>query len=94
MSTIQAEEVRFVPLRDGTGPLGLGAMTGRCFGLRHGMGMGYGFGSGSKWGFGRRMRRNFPVGQKFFNSTKEFLEEQKKLLQSRLDAIDRQLNEY
>ena len=77
-----------MPQRDGTRQMGLGAMNGRCFGLgirvnafRRGMVMdmymGHRYGCGSKWGSGRRMRRNFSVGQKFFNSTKEFLEKQK-----------------
>ena len=62
-----------MPGRDGTGPLGMGAMTGRGLGLR--------FGSGCRRSFGIAISK----------SQKELLAEQKDLLESRLNVINKQI---
>ncbi|NMB04212.1 MAG: DUF5320 domain-containing protein [Tissierellia bacterium] len=69
-----------MPGRDGTGPLGGGPLTGRGLGLA----CRRGFGRGS--GFGYRINPVSPTSQK------ELLKEQKKLLQERLEAIDKDLD--
>ncbi|MBF7096985.1 DUF5320 domain-containing protein [Alkalibacter mobilis] len=87
-----------MPRRDGTGPMGQGAMTGRgmgaCTGVNSGFygagrgfgGRGMGLGLGCKRGFG-----GFFAGQGYGLTEKEILSEQKNILKSRLDAIDKQL---
>ncbi len=88
-----------MPGRDGTGPVGAGPMTGRGLGpcsgatVPYGAGLGQRFGRGA--GCGRGLRYGF--GRGFFSvpvseeTQKEQLLEQKELLQRRLDAIDKQL---
>ncbi|NLL91802.1 MAG: DUF5320 domain-containing protein [Ruminococcaceae bacterium] len=82
-----------MPRRDGTGPLGKGAKTGRGLGLCKGaaaVGMGLGLGLACRRGFGRGFRRFFSSD----NATnKELLTEQKAVLQERLEAIEKQLEE-
>lgn len=77
-----------MPRKDGTGPLGQGVMTGGGLGLCNAdkiAPIGYGFGGG----FGRgNCRRMILAG---YNS-KEALTQQKAALESRLDAINKQLD--
>lgn len=83
-----------MPGRDGSGPLGRGAATGR--------GMGYcpgfycvPFGAGRRLGLGlgyRRGYRRFDQEELEPRSPKELLEEEKKVLQKRLEFLDKQLD--
>ncbi len=84
-----------MPRRDGTGPVGMGSMTGRGFGpcttskvVRAGASLGLGLGLGLARRFAGR--RNF--AQNTAVDQKELLAQQKELLQARLDSIDEQLN--
>lgn len=80
-----------MPGRDGTGPLGQGAMTGRGLGQCGGTGRAaYGRGLGLGYGRGINCRRASynPV----YADSREALAEQKAVLEARLDAINRQLN--
>lgn len=74
-----------MPGRDGTGPLGQGAMTGRqlgaCTGARPGFcGAGRGFGRG----FGRAVVQN-----DLMNDRKAFLESQIQAIRRELDTISK-----
>lgn len=86
-----------MPRRDGTGPIGYGAMTGRglgpCAGARAVGNAGFrmGPGLGFRRGFGRGFGGNVDVSQISSETQKELLEEQKNVLQEQLEAIDRQL---
>lgn len=80
-----------MPGRDGTGPWGQGAMTGRGLGVCasdnskpvYGRGLGLGLGRGYN------CRRVFnPI----YTDSKEALTEQKAVLEARLEAINKQLN--
>lgn len=62
-----------MPGRDGTGPLGLGPMSGRGFGAFYGCGRGFG--------------RSF-LGKYVAAKDKDILKEEKELLQKRLDEIN------
>lgn len=91
-------EVKTLPRRDGTGPLGVGAKTGRGFGLctgikaaKYGIGLGMGLGLARRGGFGGK--RFFFEDNESSLSQKEFLEEEKSLLQNRLDLIEGQLKD-
>lgn len=80
--------------RDGTGPMGLGSMTGRGLGFCTGANAvkyGADLGLGCRRGLGRGFGRNFAVDQTSSKTQKELLQEQKDLLQSRLEVIDKQL---
>lgn len=97
-----------MPGRDRTGPLGQGEMTGRGLGPCNGENTGFygsGLGCGLGRGLGRGIRRG--VGMGFasrrgfgrytagFTGTKtdqELLAEEKNWLESRLNAITKQLN--
>jgi hypothetical protein len=81
--------------RDGTGPMGQGPITGRglgfCagnvgtntqFGRKNGFGIGAGY--GCKRGFGGFFNNQFSG-----STEKELLEQQKELIQKRLDAINK-----
>lgn len=77
-----------MPRKDGTGPMGLGTMTGRglgnCVGeneIRYGAGLRMGSGRGFT------NQRGSTVGP----SSKELLQEEKEQLKSRLEVINRQL---
>lgn len=89
-----------MPRNDGTGPQGSGPMTGRGFGScsdentptnRTGIGrfFGRGLGLGCRRGFGRGF--GFGFNRSSSKSKKEFLDEQKSLLQDQLKAIDQEL---
>jgi hypothetical protein len=89
-----------MPGRDGTGPIGYGSMTGRGMGvcagapgLRYGGGFGLGFGCrrGMGRGLGRGYGWNYNASLDAPRADKEYLEEQKEFLKSRLDSIDKQL---
>jgi hypothetical protein len=81
-----------MPGRDGTGPIGMGSMSGRGFGACAGGAAGYGAGLG-RGGRGRGFcgyafsDRNDP------SMRKEMLSEQKKRLEDRLDFVNKQLDE-
>ncbi len=83
-----------MPRRDGTGPMGTGSMTGRGLGIctgadavKYGAGLGMGLGLACRRGFGR----GFAVNQNSSKTQKELLNEQKTMLQDRLEVIDKQL---
>lgn len=79
-----------MPRRDGTGPMGRGAMTGRGLGRCTSAGV-YGRGRGFGPGTGYGCRRGFGLVSVGFTE-KELLMEQKELLESRLDEISKQLD--
>jgi hypothetical protein len=88
-----------MPGRDGTGPIGVGPMSGRGFGICSGGAPGHAAGRG--FGFGRRGGRVNGRGFGGYLSSdrdgsmtrKDVLSEQKKLLEDRLDYVNRQLEE-
>ncbi|NLY87855.1 MAG: DUF5320 domain-containing protein [Clostridiales bacterium] len=67
-----------MPRGDGTGPKGAGSMTGRGLGL----------GLACRRGFGRGFGRGLEASSQ---TQKELLSEQKTILQERLEAIDKEL---
>lgn len=96
-----------MPRRDGTGPSGAGTMTGRGLGFCTGSNLdkcsaGLGLGAvlaiacrrGLGRGNGRGFRRGFRLSEdsnKSNKSTKELLQEQKELLENRLEFINEEL---
>ena len=85
-----------MPRRDGTGPMGAGSMTGRGLGLCAGVNAvkyGAGFGMGLGQGFARRrgFGRGFAFNHASSKTQKELLNEQRAVLQDRLEVIDKQL---
>lgn len=89
-----------MPRRDGTGPIGMGALTGRGFGFCgngfYGRGNCYGmgfrervFGYGPRYGFGYGYGRGYEFRDNI--TEKEFLEKQKELLKSQINIIDKEL---
>ncbi len=83
-----------MPGRDGTGPLGYGQVSGRGLGLctgANGAGLGLGFGRGRGFGCRRGYGVNFAADPATARTQKDLLEEQKELLQNRLDIISKQL---
>ncbi len=96
-----------MPRRDGSGPMGAGALTGRglgnCTGTKVakygvGLGMGLGLGLACRRGFGRgrRFQQFFGTNQDLDNLEKvdkDLLKQQKELLQSKIDAIDKELED-
>lgn len=88
-----------MPGRDGTGPSGFGAMTGRglgfCSGVgagRYGSGFGAGFGRGLGLGLGYGCRRRvFNIAQPELTE-KEILSAERNLLEARLSAINKHLD--
>lgn len=82
------EEVVSMSRRDGTGPMGRGAMSRRGFGVCAGSNaIGYGAGLGHRRGLGR----NFAADPTVSKTQKELLQEQKELLESKLNSISKQL---
>lgn len=74
-----------MPRRDGTGPRGMGPMTGRGFGFRknnsiYRRGNCYGYGIG--YGFGCRFG---------YESNKELLQKKKEILEIQLKDIEKQI---
>jgi hypothetical protein len=97
---INYEEVNTMPGRNGTGPMGAGSMTGRglgaCTGVNavgygYGRGMGYGRGLFCRRGYGRGFGRGVSIYETSPKTQKELLDEQKRILQDRLEYIDKQL---
>jgi len=89
-----------MPGRNGTGPMGYGAMTGRGMGVCAGApGFGYGAGFGMGYGCRRGLGRGFGRGYGWIynpspdvpRTDKEYLEGQKEFLKKRLDSINKQL---
>lgn len=87
-----------MPRRDGTGPMGAGSMTGRGIGIcsgtkaaKYGAGLGMGLGLACRRGFGRGFGRSFAANQTGSKSQKELLQEQRSLLQAKLEAVDKQM---
>ncbi|HBR03844.1 MAG TPA: hypothetical protein DD738_14680 [Ruminiclostridium sp.] len=89
-----------MPRRNGAGPKGAGSMTGRGFGLcsgtkavKHGAGleMGLGLGRACRRGFGHGFGRGFAAIETGSKQQKELLQEQRSLLQNRLEIIDKRL---
>jgi len=104
---ISEEEVKDMPGRDGTGPLGQGALTGRglgvCtganarfYGAGRGFGTGRGLGRGMRCGFGFGLGRGYGVGAypayTAGPAEKDILNEQKSILENQLEAIRKQLD--
>lgn len=77
-----------MPGRDGTGPLGQGAMTGRGLGVCGGESRPL-YGRGLGLGRGLNCRK---VINSVYADSKEELTEQKAVLEARLEAINKQLN--
>ncbi len=77
-----------MPGRDGTGPIGLGPQSGRNYCSRTTMNK-CGFGLGR--GFNQRCWRNSNTNTSVSSSEKEFLTEQKTILENRLDFISKKL---
>ena len=76
-----------MPRRDGTGPMGVGPMTGRGLGICTGInaagfgeGPGMGLGLSRRWGLGRGFGRGFVAAETSSKTQKELLEEQRDLL--------------
>ncbi|MDD4390627.1 MAG: DUF5320 domain-containing protein [Eubacteriales bacterium] len=89
-----------MPRRNGTGPMGVGSMTGRGLGfctganaVKYGAGLGIGLGLGlaCRRGFGRGFGRGFAINQTSSKTQKELLQEQRTILQDRLEVIDKQM---
>lgn len=94
------EEVSDMPGKNGTGPMGAGAMTGRGFGPcanagnspeAVGFGRGPGLGMAFRRGFGRGFRRFSAAEEMTADNRREMLQSRKDTLKSRLSDIDRQL---
>ena len=76
-----------MPRRDGTGPLGQGAMTGIGLGLcTNSNNQTYGYGRGFGLSRGNNCRRNT------MQTNRNSLTEQKKILEARLAEINKQLD--
>lgn len=74
-----------MPRRDGTGPTGMGAKTGRGMGLCNvDNARGLGFGLGCRGGFGRNIAST--------ENKKDLLMEQKAILENRLNLLNKELN--
>ena len=85
-----------MPGRNGTGPMGTGAMTGRGLGSCAGMGIsgkstGLRRGMACRRGFGRGFRRFSAIGNPAVDDRRDILQVQKNALINRLAAIDKQL---
>ena len=83
-----------MPGGDGTGPVGLGAMTDRGLGICRGAansGAGRGLGLGCRRGFGRGMEKYSKEEQTASNTQKEMLQEEKELLENRLELINKRI---
>lgn len=86
-----------MPRRDGTGPISAGPMTGRNLGLCTGVnavkyGEGFGLGLACRRGRGRGFGRCAAANIDSSITRKELREEQKFVLQSRIHALDMQID--
>lgn len=82
-----------MPRRDGTGPIGKGAMTGKGFGActdNNTVNYGMGIGCGLRRGIGRM--RGFSTYNNSSKTQKQFLDNEKNLLKKRLDNITDQID--
>ncbi|HNR03912.1 MAG TPA: DUF5320 domain-containing protein [Bacillota bacterium] len=79
-----------MPGRDGTGPMGAGAATGRGLGFCSGVNAA-GLGFGCRRGFVRGYGKGFAVNWASAKTQKEMLQTQKDLLESRLKIVNEQL---
>lgn len=83
-----------MPGRDGSGPTGRGAMTGRGLGYCTGSTRyGYGRPRGLGLGYGRGYRR-FAVEPMEPRLEKELMEEEKELLQRRIEILSKRLDKF
>jgi hypothetical protein len=81
-----------MPRRDGTGPMGAGAMTGRGLGQCTGVAaQNFGAGLAFRRGNGRGLKNRFFANPINPESTKEILQHQKEILKSQLEAIEIQI---
>lgn len=81
-----------MPRRDGTGPMGIGAMSGRRMGFCNGSGNfigGYGF--GCRRGFGGRFLLNHDTNPEKYKS---MLIQEKSILEDRLGLIKKELEGF
>lgn len=76
-----------MPNMDGTGPRGMGPLTGRGLGVCRTYGSGFGCGRGFGFGYGRGLG----LCRWYANTGRETLETEKEFLKNRLAAIDEQL---
>jgi hypothetical protein len=99
---INCKEVIGVPKGDGTGPMGTGPITGRGLGVctgtnavRYGTGLGLGLGLGlaCRRGFRRWLGRDFGIEEITPETKKGLLQNQKAVLEKRLDAINNKLED-
>jgi len=100
MTYVNNERRIKMPRRDGTGPMGMGPMTGRGFGVcgsgfygrRNCYGTGFGRrGYGPRYGAGYGYGTGYGVKQDI--SEKEFLKNQKEFLESQIELIERELED-
>lgn len=85
-----------MPGRNGTGPMGLGPMSGKGMGLCTGVnsavnGVGFGFGSGRGMGCRRGFGRNSIATPTSTKTQKEMLTDQKEQLAAQLELVSKQL---
>ena len=88
------KEVQTMPARDGTGPMGVGAMTGGGFGFRmdgNDSGLNQGMGWRRGRGCGRGFGRGFAAGGPMDGAARELLIRQKAALEDRLKRVNEQL---
>lgn len=80
-----------MPGRDGTGPMGMGAMTGRRMGFCTGAGFGLmGLGRGRGWFFGNPFQGAAPIPEDDRNHLKSRAE----ALQAELESIRKRLSDF
>ncbi|KUO72112.1 MAG: hypothetical protein APF77_00810 [Clostridia bacterium BRH_c25] len=94
-----------MPRGDGTGPMGMGPMTGRglgiCAGIYTGIaalrcinrGTGYGMGFGRGRGFGRMSYTAYGGAFKSAEDEKEYLSNQAELLENQLHQVEKRLKD-
>ncbi|MDI9472741.1 MAG: DUF5320 domain-containing protein [Tissierellia bacterium] len=86
-----------MPRKDGTGPLGEGAMTGRGLGACVDSNTEFVRGTGFRRGLGRGFRcgsrKGFGFGRYCAVTDEDFLKRQKASLQAQLDHINKQLED-
>lgn len=79
-----------MPGRDGTGPLGMGSMTGRRMGFCVGSGFGArGMGRGRGWFYGA----SFPDQAPYPEAGKNYLKNRAEALQAELESVRKRLSE-
>jgi len=100
---MRGKEVIMMPRMDGTGPMGMGAATGRGLGIctgaytnranyvRRGRGLGMGFRRFAGRGLGRGFKEGF--GFTGAVNDKSFLKNQASALRAQLSAVEKQLSD-